>query len=239
MRVFIYLVIFVSLMFSGYFLNRGNNDNTVLKIGVTAGIHEDIMNFILPKLQEQGINAKISVFNDFILPNRALHEGDLDINSYQHKPYLDDQIKSLNYNITAIDTNILVPMSIYSLQTKNTDSLAKEAIIAIPSDPTNRGRALLILESAKIIKIKKEIKDPLLPEKKDILNNENNNIRIVEIDAPLLPNILKDVNAAVINTDWVKVSNVINTSDAIYTESTKSPYVNILVANKNSLEKKI
>lgn len=201
-------------------------DNKTITVGVTAGPHVEIMQFVQKQAREQDLKVKIVEFNDFILPNTALDEGALNMNSYQHKPFLDHQIKARGYKLTSIGKTILLPMRVYSQKYSSVDKLPSHAKIAIPNDPTNGARSLLLLESLELITLRPEARD--LPNMYDIITNPKS-IQIIEIEAPQIPLALPDVDAAVINTDWALIANLNHKSHIIGQEATDSPYANILV----------
>lgn len=200
---------------------------TPLKLGVTAGPHATIAGKVKELAQAKGITVKVIEFNDFMLPNIALSGEDLDLNSYQHLPFLEDQIASRAYPLKSIGKTVLMPMAIYSHHHKSLKDLPKKAIIAIPSDPTNEGRALKLLEHEGLLALKKTANPSLL----DITDNPSN-FKIVEIEAPQLPRVLQDLDAAVINTDWILVAGL-DPKSALATESKDSPYANVLVVRND------
>jgi len=193
-----------------------------LKVGVTAGPHSDIVKKISEIAEKQNLKIEIIEFNDFILPNTALDNGDIDINSYQHAPFLEEQIKDRGYNLKAVAKTVLMPIGIYSKKIKSLDDLPQGASMSLPNDPTNEGRALKLLAKLGMITVK-NLKNPCLL---DIISNPNN-IRFVAIEAPLLPASIQDVDASIINTDWV-FQGGLDPKSAIAKEDTTSPYINVL-----------
>ncbi len=198
-----------------------------LKVGVTAGPHAIIMEKVKELAKNQGIDIQVIEFNDFILPNVALNDKELDINSYQHKPFLEEQIKSRGYKIKAAGKTVLMPLGIYSKTIKKLADLKDKSKIAIPSDPTNGGRALKLLEKVGLITLKPVDNPSIL----DIKNNPKN-LTLVEIDAPQLPRTLDDVDAAVINTDWVLLAGL-DPKAALATEDKNSPYANVFAIRED------
>lgn len=199
------------------------SDVFAFKLGVTAGPHAMIAEEVAKIARKDGLNIEIVEFNDFILPNIALSQGDLDANSYQHQPFLDSQIKDRGFSLVSVGKTVLMPLGIYSNKIKNICDIKNGAVIGIPNDPTNGGRALLLLEQAGLLKLKK--KD--LPSIFDIIENPKK-LSIKELDAPQLPRSLDDLDAAIINTDWVILAKL-DPKTALISESTDSPYTNILV----------
>ena len=194
-----------------------------LKIGVTSGPHAMIIEHVREKAKEQGLNINVVEFDDFILPNAALAAGDIQINCYQHKPFLDEQIASRKYKIQSIAKSVLMPMGIYSNKIKSLDQIKEKSRVGIPNDPTNSSRALLLLQKAGLIALK-NIGHPTLL---DITSNPKE-LNIIELDAPFLPRSLDDLDLAAINTDWVFLAKM-DTNSAIYKETTDSPYTNLFV----------
>ncbi len=198
------------------------------RVGVTAGPHAVIMEFVKQLAIKQGLNIKVIEFNDFILPNAALDHGDINLNSYQHKLFLDDQIKSRDYHLTAIAPSVLMPLGIYAFSLKSLNELKNGATVLIPNDPTNGGRALLLLQKQGLI----TLKDNPLPTLLDITANPKQLV-IKELDAPSLPRAMVDADLAVINTDWIFVAGL-DPTKALAIEAKDSPYVNVLVVRSGS-----
>lgn len=193
-----------------------------LKIGVTAGPHAIIMEKVKELAKAEGIEIQIIEFNDFILPNIALNDKELDINSYQHQPFLDEQVKTRGYKIKSAGKTVLMPLGIYSKNLKKIADLKEKSKIAIPSDPTNGGRALKLLAKEGLIKLNSSNNPCIL----DIIENPKKLV-ILEIDAPQIPRVLDDVDAAIINTDWILLAGL-NPETALATEDKNSPYANVL-----------
>jgi D-methionine transport system substrate-binding protein len=169
----------------------------------------------------------------FTLPNAALNDKELDLNSYQHQPFLDEQVKSRGYKIKAAGKTVLMPLGIYSKVYKKLTELKEKSKIAIPSDPTNGGRALKLLEKEGLIKLKSAENPSIL----DITENAKNLV-ILEIDAPQLPRALDDVDAAVINTDWVLLGGL-DPQSALIVEDKNSPYANVFAIREDEARPEI
>jgi D-methionine transport system substrate-binding protein len=207
-------------------------DKTI-KIGVTAGPHAQIMEAVKKVAASNGLNIKIIEFSDYVQPNAALASGDLDANSYQHRPYLDAQVKDRGYKIAWVADTVNFPMGIYSKKIKKLADLPTGARFGIPNDPTNGGRALLLLQAQGLIKLKDNAGLKATP--LDIVANPKN-LHIVELDAAQLPRSLDDLDASTINTNFAISAGLNPKADAIAIESANNPYVNILVvreADKN------
>ena len=197
-----------------------------LKIGVSPVPHADIINFVAPTLEKEGVKVKVIEFNDYVQPNLALSEKELDANFFQHKPYLDTFSKEHKLNLAVLTAVHLEPMGVYSKSIKNVADLPDGAKIAVPNDPTNGGRARKVLETAGILKVRPEA--GILASPADIVDNPKH-VKIVEVEAAQLPRALDDVDAAVINSNYALAAKLNPTKDAIAIESKDSPYANVVV----------
>ena len=205
-----------------------------ISVGVTPVPHGEVMEFVKPIVAKQGVDLKIVEFNDYVQPNLATDDGELDANYFQHRPYLEEFTKDHGINLVEVAAVHIEPMGVYSKQIKKINELKDGAVIAIPNDPTNGGRALLLLNKAGVI----TLEDPtdITATVMDIKDNPKN-IEIRELEAAQLPRALEDVDAAVINTNFAMQADLIPQRDAIVIEGADSPYVNILVANPESAKK--
>jgi D-methionine transport system substrate-binding protein len=210
-------------------------EKKVVKIGATAVPHAEILEFIKPKLAEKGVDLQIQVFNDYVLPNLATDSGDLDLNFFQHIPYLDTFNADRNLNLVTITKVHIEPMGIYSKKVTAVSDLAEGGTIAIPNDPSNGGRALAVLEAAGLIKLKKGT--GILGTVDDVAENPKN-FKIIMIDAAQLPRVLDDakITGAVINTNYALEAGLNPTQDALHIEGKDSPYSNVLVAKSERAE---
>lgn len=202
-------------------------DKASIKVGVTPGPHAEIMEVVKKKAAEDGLSVEIVEFSDYIQPNVALNSGEIDVNSYQHQPFLDAQVKDRGYRIETIAKTVVFPMGAYSKKIKSPDELKDGATVAIPNDPSNGGRALIVLEKAGLIKLKSGA--GLSATAADIAENLKG-LSIKEIEAAQLPLSLSDVDLAVVNTNYAVPAGLSPTRDAIFIEGKDSPYANILVA---------
>ncbi|HLP70878.1 MAG TPA: MetQ/NlpA family ABC transporter substrate-binding protein [Rhizobium sp.] len=196
-----------------------------IKVGVTAGEHAQIMEKVKEIAAKKGLNIDIVEFSDYVVPNQALADGDLNANSFQHQPYLDNQIADRGFDIVSVGTTITTPMGVYSKKVKSLDELQDGATVAIPNDPTNGGRALLVLASKGLIKV--DAAKGLKVGPADVTENPKN-IQFAELDAAQLPRSLDDVDAAVINTNYAMEAGLHPKKDAIAIEGEKSPYANVI-----------
>ena len=197
-----------------------------IKVGVTPGEHAQIMEKVKDVAAKKGLNIEILEFSDYVVPNQALADGDLNANSFQHQPYLDNQIADRSFDLVSIGKTITTPMGVYSKKVKNLGELAEGATVGIPNDPTNGGRALLILAKEGLIKVKPEAGLKAGPA--DVTENPKN-LQFAELDAAQLPRSLDDVDAAVINTNYALEAGLHPKTDAIAIEGSESPYANVIV----------
>jgi len=202
------------------------NKSITVKVGATTIPHAEILNFIKPMLARDGVDLEIVEMADYVRPNLAVAEKELDANYFQHIPYLEEFAKEHKLSL-AIATKVHIePMGIYSQKIKSLDELTDGASVAIPNDPTNGGRALLLLEKAKLITLKPDA--GITATIQDIVENPKN-LDFKELEAPQLPRSFEDVTLAVINTNYALDANLNPTKDALIIEQADSPYVNILV----------
>lgn len=197
-----------------------------VRIGASPVPHAEILEFIKPLLAEEGIELEIVQFTNYVQPNLALDAGELDANYFQHVPYLELFSADHGLNLISLGGNFIAPIAVYSARYESLEELPDGAQVAIPNDPTNGGRALLLLESAGLIKLDEAAGLSATP--LDITENPKR-LRIVELEAPQLPRALDDVHAAAINTNYALEANLNPVRDAILIEGADSPYVNVLV----------
>jgi D-methionine transport system substrate-binding protein len=206
----------------------------VIKLGVENGPHAEIAELVKKLVVKDGIELKVFEFSDYARPNPALNDGDLDANSFQHQAYLDQQVKDRGYKIVPVAKSVIFPIGAYSRKVKSLADLPKGGKVAVPNDPSNGGRALLLLQANGVIKLKPGT--GITPTALDVAENEKS-IKIVEADAAQLPHLLPDVDAAVINTNYAIQGKLDPAKDAIARESKDSPYVNLIVVRAADKEK--
>lgn len=207
-------------------------EKKIIKVGASPVPHKEILEAVKPILAKEGYTLEIIEFTDYVTPNTALAEGQLDANFFQHVPYLESFSKERNLELDYTVKVHIEPMGVYSSKYKNLSELKDGAEIAIPSDATNGARALRVLENAGLIKLKTGD----LISKLDITENLKN-FKITELDAPQLPRILKDVDAAVINSNFAIEANLNPTEDSLAIEATDSPYANVLAVRSEDKTK--
>ena len=207
---------------------------TRLSVAATAVPHAEILEHIKPALAKDGVVLEINVFTDYIQPNVQVAEKNIDLNFFQHKPYLDEFNKNKGTNLVSVTPVHVEPYGAYSKKVSKVADLKNGAIIAIPNDPSNGGRALVLLEQNGLIKLKDARN--ILSSVKDIVENKKG-FKIKELEAATLPRVLDQVDLALINTNYAIEAKLVPTRDALFIEDSKSPYANLLVSrpdNKDS-----
>ena len=201
-------------------------DEEKIVVGVTAGPHEQIVEKAAAVAAEDGLEVEVKVFSDYVLPNTSLSEGDLDINSYQHQPFLNQFNEDHGTDLVPVGKTILNPMGVYSEDYGSMDELPDGAAFGLPNDPTNGSRALYILEEAGYITLEEGVEE--LASIHDVVDNPKN-LEFIELDAAQIPKQLTELDAAAINTNFALGAGINPKEDSILLESTNSPYVNYIV----------
>ncbi|MEK3789092.1 MetQ/NlpA family ABC transporter substrate-binding protein [Paenibacillus sp. FSL K6-1230] len=205
-----------------------------LKVGATAVPHAEILEAIKPSLEAQGVRLQVVTFNDYVQPNVQVFDKQLDANFFQHKPYLDSENETRGMDLVPVVSVHVEPMGAYSQKLTSIDELKDGAIVGIPNDATNGGRALVLLAKQGLITLKDntDVGSTIA----DITANPKN-LDIKEADAAILPRQLPDLDLAVINTNYALEAQLNPTQDALFIEDKESPYANLLVSrpdNKDS-----
>jgi D-methionine transport system substrate-binding protein len=207
-------------------------EDKVITIGVSPEPHKAIVeNTIKPLLEAEGYKVDVVEFVDYVLPNTALAEGEIDANYFQHIPYLETTVKEKSYDLSYIAKVHIEPMGLYSEKIDDISAIKEGGEIAIPNDPSNGARALKLLAKNGII----EIPEGNLVTAKDITANPKN-LKITELDAEQLPRVLKDVDGAVINTNYALEGGLDPLKDALTIEGEDSPYANIIAVRTEEKE---
>lgn len=207
-----------------------------IKVGVMAGPEQAVAEVASQVAKDKyNLNVELVEFNDYALPNTALSKGELDANAMQHKPYLDkdSQEKGLD-NLAIVGNTFVYPLAGYSTKIKKLSELKDGAIIAVPNDPSNLARALILLEKQGLIKLKD--RNNLFSTTNDIIENPKNLV-IKEVDASVAARAIDDVDIAVVNNNYAGQAGLTVSENAVFVEDKESPYVNIIVArtdNKDS-----
>lgn len=210
-----------------------SKDDKVIKIGVTPKPHKEIVDAAVPLLEKEGYKVEITEFNDYVQPNTAVEEGSLDVNFFQHTPYLNEQVQSRGLHLKSVAAIHLEPMGLYSKKITSLEELKDGSTIAVPNDPSNEARALKLLAANGLIKIK----DGELVTPADITENPKN-LQFSELEAAAVPRAVDDVDAAVINGNYAIEAGFDPTTNAIVKEDKDSeaakPYANIIVVKEGN-----
>ncbi|MFS1537616.1 MAG: MetQ/NlpA family lipoprotein [Candidatus Phlomobacter fragariae] len=219
------------LVFSG--CGEKTKKSNHIRVGVIMGKELAVAEVAQKVAKEKyQLDVELVTFNDFVLPNESLDKGDIDLNAFQHKPYLEQQIKDRNYKLVAVGNTFIYPIAAYSKKIKSIEQLPDGAQIAIPNDPTNSGRSLLLLQKQGLIKVNESA--GLQPTILDITENPKK-LNFIELEAPQLPRSLDDpkIVLAIINTTWASSAEpkLTPTKDGLLVEDKNSPYVNLIVSH--------
>lgn len=228
-------IFYISL--ASFFLINCNHKQSpdTLIVGTISGPETELVDVAQKVAKSKyGLNVKIVEFSDYNLPNEALQDGTLDVNVYQHLPYLQESIKAHKYKIKAIGKTFVYPAALYSKKYNSLKNIPMNGMIAIPNDPSNETRALLLLSKARLISFKYKSE----PSINNIVSNPKK-LRFRELDAAQLPRVLEDVDAAVINTNYAIPAGLRPSTDAIYVENKNSPYANLIVVRENNNKEEI
>ncbi|WP_315799073.1 MetQ/NlpA family ABC transporter substrate-binding protein [Bradyrhizobium sp. SZCCHNRI3043] len=205
-----------------------------IRVGVTAGPHAEIIDVVKKVAAERGLDIKVVEFTDYVIPNQALALKDLEANSFQHEPYLKNQISKTGWKIVKVATTIASPQGVYSQKYKALAELPEGAKVAIANDPSNGARGLMILALHGAIKLK----DPsnVASRVVDITDNPKK-LKFVELDAAQLPRALADVDLVSINNNYAVQAGLNPAKDAIARENAEGPWVNILAVREEDKDK--
>ncbi|MDR2344311.1 MAG: MetQ/NlpA family ABC transporter substrate-binding protein [Spirochaetaceae bacterium] len=220
------------LVFAAALLVMGacKKDSKTLKVGATPVPHAEMLAEVKDDLAAQGIKLEIIEFTDYVTPNTVLISGDIDANFFQHIPYLESNDEWTTKLVSAFGVHI-EPFGLYSRKYKSLAELPQDAVIAIPNDPSNGGRALLLLQDKGLVTLKPDA--GLDATVLDIASNPKN-LKFIALEAAQLPRSLDDVDAACINGNYALDAGLSPVSDSIIIEDADSPYVNIVVVRKGT-----
>ncbi|MCT8760913.1 MetQ/NlpA family lipoprotein [Glaesserella parasuis] len=204
-----------------------------IKVGVMSGPEHTVAEKAAQIAKEKyGLEVEFVLFNDYALPNTAVSKGDLDANAFQHKPYLDKDSASKGLdNLVIVGNTFVYPLAGYSKKIKNVAELQDGAVIAVPNDPSNLARALILLEKQGLIKLKDNTN--LFSTSLDIVENPKN-LKIQEVDTSVAAKALDDVDLAVVNNTYAGQVGLNATEHGVFVENKESPYVNIIVVRKDN-----
>lgn len=206
--------------------------DVTVRLGVTGSVYDEMWQPVKEMLAKEGINLEVIQFTDYVTPNRALADGDIDLNGFQHRIYFSDELESRGYKLTNIANTFVVPLNLYSIKIKSLDELKDGDVIAIPNDPTNGGRAIKVLATSGIITLKEGA--GFNPTKEDIASYSKK-ITIQELAANTIPSALPDVAAGVIN-DTYALDYGLKASDAVFADQAREKeYWNLIAARTADL----
>lgn len=205
-----------------------------IRIGVTPGPHAEIVEALVPVARAKGLDVKVIESSDGVMINTATNDGELEANAFQHVPYLEGQVKERGLKLVSVAKTVLLPMAAYSKRFPKADALPSGAVVAIPNDPTNAGRALKLLEVGGLLKLK-----PGLGFNTTILDITENpkKLRIRELEAAQIPRSLEDVDLAVINTNYAIRAGLNPIKDSLLREGDLSEYFCLVAVRQADLDK--
>ena len=220
----------LALAFNQTLEAKGNSQKSgsILSVGATPVPHAELLNLVKDDLAAKGITLNVVEFTDYVQPNVAVLAGDLEANFFQHIPYLESNEEWTSKLVSAFGVHI-EPFGLYSVKYKSIDKLPQGAVIAIPNDPSNGGRALLLLQAQGLITLKEGVGLTATP--RDITGNPKG-FSFQELEAAQLPRSLQDVDAAAINGNYALEAGLNPLKDSLVIEGPNSPYVNIVVVKK-------
>lgn len=207
------------------------SSSTKIVVGATPEPHAALLSLVVDDLAAQGITLEIKEFTDYVTPNDAVEYGEIDANYFQHIPYLESFNTEHGYHLVNAGGIHVEPIALYSSKYSSLSDLPNGAVIAIPNDPTNEGRALLLLQSAGLIKLRADAGLEAIP--LDITENPKN-FKFSEIEAATLPRVLSDVDAAIINGNYAIPAGLVATRDGLFVEGADSPYVNVIAVKEGN-----
>ncbi|MGB3834284.1 MAG: MetQ/NlpA family lipoprotein [Mesorhizobium sp.] len=206
-------------------------DKSSIKVGIISGEDEDVWRVVTAEAAKKGLTIETVVFNDYTQPNEALERGEIDANAFQHQPYLDNQIKTQGYHIVPVGFTAVWPIGLYSKKHASVAKLPEGAVVGVPNDPSNEGRALHVLQNEGLIKLKDGT--GILATIADIEENPRK-IEIKELDAGVIGRSVEDLDAAVVNTDWALKSGLTVENRIAQEPVADNPYRNFIAVKAGS-----
>lgn len=206
-------------------------DKKSVKVGIISGEDEDVWRVVTAEAAKTGLTIETVVFNDYTQPNEALERGEIDANAFQHQPYLDNQVKTQGYHIVPVGYTGVWPIGLYSKKHAKVADLKKGAVVGVPNDPSNEGRALRVLQNEKLIKLKDGT--GILATTADIAENPSG-IEIKELDAGIVGRSVDDLDAAIVNTDWALKSGLTPENRIAQEPVDDNPYRNFIAVREES-----
>ena len=209
----------------------GSAETVKLSVAASPTPHAEILKQCVDILKEQGIELVVNEYSDYVVPNTAVEDGDEDANYFQHVPYLDNFNAERGTHLVSVAGVHIEPMGLYAGNSASLDAIPDGGKVAVPNDPTNEGRALLLLEAQGLIKLKDSSNLEATPN--DIAENPKN-LEFVELEAANVPANLDEVDIAAINSNYALGAGLNPVEDALVIEAADSPYVNVLVVKEGS-----
>lgn len=214
--------------------DRQQDDTKHIRVGVINGAEQEVAQVAQKVAKDKyGLDVELVGFSGSLLPNDSTNAGELDANVFQHRPFLEQDNRAHGYHLVAVANTFVFPMAAYSRKINSVSALKEGATVAIPNDPTNLGRALLLLQQQKLIALKPG--KGLLPTVVDISDNPHK-LNIMELEGAQLPRILDDpkVDIAIISTTYIQQTGMSPVRDSLFIEDKRSPYVNIIVTREDN-----
>ncbi|MGM0842752.1 MAG: MetQ/NlpA family ABC transporter substrate-binding protein [Bacillota bacterium] len=213
----------------------GSGEKEVVKVGVN-GSGVPIWEYMKEKAAKEGIEIEIVEFADYVRPNQALADGDIDLNAFQTISYFDSFVEEHNLDLVPIGSTIIAPMGIYSEKYQSVEDLPKGSKVAVPQEATNLGRALLLLEEAGLIELKEGFDQS---QGLEAIKENPKNLEFTPVVAAQTPRVLPDVAASIINNGVAVEAGFIPVDDSIYIEGAESkPFINIIAAQEKEKDNK-
>ncbi|AQX27764.1 MULTISPECIES: MetQ/NlpA family ABC transporter substrate-binding protein [unclassified Bartonella] len=229
-KLFQCTIIGLFLSFSTFIFHASSSiekDKSKIKLGVMEGKEAVIWKVAVEQAKKDNLDIELVYFSDYALPNDAVNTGDIDANAFQHTPYLNNQIEQRNYKLSIAGYTFITPIGIYSHKIKNIKELPDRATVGIPNDPSNGGRALLLLDSLGLIKLKNP--KNILASPLDIIENPKK-LKILELDAGILGRAINDFDIVIVNTNWALTTGLdLNKNAIAWEKEDNNTYNNIIV----------
>ena len=204
---------------------KKESGQNILTVAASPEPHKALLELVTEDLAKENITLKVTEFTDYITPNEAVETGEQFANFFQHIPYMESFNKEHGYHLVSIGTVHVEPLALYSKKYGDIAEFKSGDIIAIPNDPTNEARALLLLASANLIALREDAGLAATPQ--DITENPYN-LKFKEIEAATLPRVLADVEGAVINGNYAIPAGLSAAKDGLLVEGKDSPYANVI-----------
>ncbi|PFA69776.1 methionine ABC transporter substrate-binding protein [Bacillus sp. AFS015802] len=230
-------ILLITLILSGCSGNSasGSGDKEVVKVGVN-GSGVPIWEYMKEKAAKEGIDIEIVEFADYVRPNQALADGDIDLNAFQTISYFDSFVEEHNLDLVPIGSTLIAPMGIYAEKYKSVEDLPKGSTVAVPQEATNLGRALLLLEEAGLIQLKEGFDQS---QGLEAIKENPKNLEFTPVVAAQTPRVLPDVAASIINNGVAVEAGLVPVDDSIYIEGSESkPFINIIAAQEKDKDNK-